>query len=177
MKDSFSALHGPKSYIIIHLSPTSINKLQRQQTKELDILTKCSEDDGSFKQQHTRSTQVYPNKVNPGNYSHQKNQSTQTEQPQEHNIGVQTVPCSQSSNASQTASNYFDIPRSGPFSTTTTNNPCISTTTGSNSFCSTSTKAYLNRQPDGPIIHGYDGPRIHGPFSCDCPGGVCKHRS
>jgi hypothetical protein len=121
------------------LSQTNINKLQRQQTKELDILTKCSEDDGSFKHQHTRSTQVYPNKVNPGNYSHQKNQSTQTEQPQEHNIGVQTVPCSQSSNASQTASNYFDIiPRSGPFSTTATNNPCISTTTSSNSNNSTS---------------------------------------
>ena len=60
----------------------------------------------------------------------------------------------------------------GPFSSTSSSN---NSNTGS---CSRSaTKAYLNRlmklKPD------YDGPIIHGPFFCDCPGGLdfCKQES
>ena len=56
----------------------------------------------------TRSTQVYPSDLDPGNYFHSKNQSTQIDQLQQRDLGVQTVPCSQSSSASQTTC-YLDI--------------------------------------------------------------------
>jgi hypothetical protein len=218
-----------ETYIIMHVCPPNLIKQQRQQTKEPDPVAKCSEDDDSLNLQQltdTRSTQVYPYELDPGNYSHPKNRSTQTEQIRRSNNGVQTVPCSQSSEASQTASSYFAIPSSGPFITTAKNNICSSTTTSGNSCSNTATKgeppvlgvdeastgirrtrdeatrigpfsstssssssssssnnsyslrngaaskAYLNRlmkaKPDGPIIHG--------PFYCDCPGGLdfCK---
>jgi hypothetical protein len=167
-----------ETYIIIHICPPNSIRQQRQQTKEPDPVAKCSEDDDSFNLQQLtecRSTQVYPYDLDPGNYSHPKNRSTQTEQIRQSNNGVQTVPCSQSSEASQTASSYFDIPRSGPFTTAGKNNICSSTTTSGNSCSSTASKAYLNRlmkaKPDGPIIHG--------PFYCDCPGGLdfCKQES
>jgi len=176
LKDPSVANNGGNCYIIIHVCPPNSSKQQPLQTKGPDHVTKCSVDAvDSPKLLHltdTRSTQVYPYDLDPGNYSHPKNRSTQTEQIRRSNNGVQTVPCSRSSEASQTASSYFDIPRSGPFTTTGTNNICGSTTTSVNSCSSTATKAYLNRlmkaKPDGPIIHG--------PFYCDCPGGLdfCK---
>ena len=49
--------------------------------------------DGSLKLKHltdTRSTQVFPYDLDPGNYSHPKNQATQTEQLQRRNNGNQT---------------------------------------------------------------------------------------
>jgi hypothetical protein len=174
-ESSFITNNGPsKSYIIIHLSPPNSSKQQRRQTTEPDLVTKCSENDGFLKLQHlndSRSTQVFPYDLDPQNYSHPKNQSTQTEQLQRRNTGVQTVLCCQSSNASQTVCSI------GPFSDETTTgigNNCSSTCSSynSNSCSSSIRKAYLNRlmklKPDEPAIHG--------PFFCDCPGGLefCK---
>jgi hypothetical protein len=178
LRDLSFANIGEETYIIMHVCPPNLIKQQRQQTKEPDPVAKCSEDDDSLNLQQltdTRSTQVYPYELDPGNYSHPKNRSTQTEQIRRSNNGVQTVPCSQSSEASQTASSYFAIPSSGPFITTAKNNICSSTTTSGNSCSSTASIAYRNRlmkaKPDGPIIHG--------PFYCDCPGGLdfCKQES
>ncbi len=178
MKDPSISKNGSKIYIIVHVCPPNSIKQQRRQTKEPDPVTKCGEDDGSLNLQHltdSRSTQVYPYDLDPGNYSHPKNRSTQTEQIRRSNNGVQTVPCSQSSEASQTASSYFAIPRLGPFTTAGKNNIRSSTTTSGNSCSSTASIAYRNRlmkaKPDGPIIHG--------PFYCDCPGGLdfCKQES
>ena len=78
MKGSSIANNGSTSYIIIHVCPTNSSKQQRRQTKEPDPVTKCSKCDGSLKLQHltdTRSTQVFPYDLDPGNYSHPKNQS------------------------------------------------------------------------------------------------------
>ena len=182
MKDSSIANNGSKVNIIIHLCLPNSYKQQRRQTKEPDPVTKCSEEcDGSLKLQHltdTRSTQVFPYDLDPGNFSHPKNQSTQTEQLHRHNKCNQTVSCSQSSNASQTVYSYYDKPGLGPFSDETTtgisnNSSSTSSSYNRNSSSSISIrKAYLNRlmkiKPDEPDIHG--------PFFCDCPGGLdfCK---
>ncbi len=100
----------------------------------------------------SRSTQVYTYDLNSDNLCHPKNQSTQTDQLRQRDHGIQTVPCSQFSSACQTACQ-----------------------TDNSSYRSSASTPYPSRlmklKPD------YDGPRIHGPFSCDCPGGVCKHRS
>ena len=192
MKDSSIANNGSKSYItlIIHVSPPpNTSKQQRRQKKEPDPVTNCSKDDSSLKLQRltdTRSTQVYPSDLDPRNYCYPNNRSTQTDTLRQR----QTVPCCQSSNASQTVSSNYDKPSLRRFSdeTTTGNSstslgPFSSTSSSSNNSntagsCSRSaTKAYLNRlmklKPD------YDGPIIHGPFFCDCPGGLdfCKQES
>ena len=103
------------------------------------------------------STQFYPNDLDPRNFCHLKNQSTQTDQTdqiRQRDLGVQTAPCSQSSRASQTAC-YSDITsRLRPFSDETT-----------------TAKRLTKLKPD------YDGPIMHGPFSCDCPGDGCIFRS
>ena len=189
MKDSSIANTGSKSYItlIIHVSPPNTSKQQRRQKKEPDPVTNCSKDDSSLKLQHltdNRSTQVYPSDLDPG---HPNNRSTQTDRLRQRDRGVQTVRYSQSSNASQTVSSYLDLTRLRPFSDEATTGisstsdeakslgPFSSTSSSSNNSntgsCSRSaTKAYLNRlmklKPD------YDGPIIHGPFFCDCPGGL-----
>ena len=133
---------------------------QRRQKKEPDPMTNCSKDDSSLKFQHltdTRSTQVYPTDLDQGNYCHPKNRSTHTDKLQQRDHGVQTVSYSQSSSASQTAC-FLDITsRLRPFSDNKTDN---------NSYRSSA-----------PTTYKLDGPWIHGPFFCDCPGGVCKHRS
>ena len=124
------------------------------------IVTKCSKDDSSLKIEHltdTRSTQVYPSDLDQWNYCHPKNRSTQTDKLQQRDHGVQTVSYSQSSSASQTAC-FLDInSRLRPFSDNKTNN---------NSYSSSA-----------PTTYKLDGPWIHGPFSCDCPGDGCIFRS
>ena len=156
MKDSSSvANNGCKSYIIIHVSPPNLSKQQRQQKKEPDAVTKCS------KYNSSRSTQVYPYDLDPGNFCHPKNQSTQTDQLRQRDHGVQTVRCSQSSSVSQTAC------RLRPFSDDEPK-------TDNNSYRSSAPTTYPSRLMKLKL----DGPIIHGPFSCcDCPGGVdfCKH--
>ena len=105
----------------------------------------------------TRSTQVYPSDLDQWNYCHPKNRSTQTDKLQQRDHGVQTVSYSQSSSASQTAC-FLDInSRLRPFSDNKTNN---------NSYSSSA-----------PTTYKLDGPWIHGPFSCDCPGDGCIFRS
>ena len=102
----------------------------------------------------TRSTQVYPSDLDQWNYCHPKNRSTQTDKLQQRDHGVQTVSYSQSSSASQTPC-YLDInSRLRPFSDKTT-----------------TAKRLTKLKPD------YDGPIMHGPFSCDCPGDSCIFRS
>jgi len=121
------------------------------------IVTKCSKDDSSLKIEHltdTRSTQVYPSDLDQWNYCHPKNRSTQTDKLQQRDHRVQTVSYSQSSSASQTSC-YLDInSRLRPFSDKTT-----------------TAKRLTKLKPD------YDGPIMHGPFSCDCPGAGCIYRS
>ena len=121
------------------------------------IVTKCSKDYSSLKIEHltdTRSTQVYPSDLDQWNYCHPKNRSTQTDKLQQRDHGVQTVSYSQSSSASQTKC-YLDITsRLRPFSDKTT-----------------TAKRLTKLKPD------YDGPIMHGPFSCDCPGVSCIFRS
>ena len=124
-------------------------------------------------------TQVYPSDLDPGNYFHSKNQSTQTDQLRQRDLGVQTVPCSQSSSASQTTC-YLDITSSlRPFSDETTTG--ISSTsdeaTSFGPFSTTSNTTRTNLRRLMKLKPDYYGPIIHGPFFCDCPGGVCKHRS
>ena len=69
------------------------------------------------------SSQFYPNDLDPSNFCHSKNQSTQTDQTnqiRQRDLGVQTTPCSLSSRASPTAC-YLDITsRLRPFSDETT---------------------------------------------------------
>ena len=176
MNDSSITNNGSRINIIIHVCPPNSSKQQqRRQTKEPDPVTKCSECDGSLKLKHltdTRSTQVFPYDLDPGNYSHPKNQSTQTEQLQRRNNGNQTVLFSQSSNASQNVCSYYDKPSLGPFSDETATGLSNNCSYNSNSCSSSIRKAYLNRlmklKPDEPVIHG--------PFFCDCPGGLdfCK---
>ena len=158
LKDLYSVgNNGCKSYIIIHVSPPNSSKQQRQQKKEPDPVTKCS------KYNSSRSTQVYPYDLDPRNFCHPKNQSTQTDQIRQRDHGVQTVPCSQFSSACQTAC-YLDITsRLRPFSDDEPK-------TDNNSYRSSAPTTYPYRlMKDAPIIHG--------PFFCDCPGGVdfCKH--
>jgi hypothetical protein len=158
--------NGSQNYLIIHISAPIIYQRQR---KEPEPVTKCSADNGSQTlQQHLTkncSTQVDPYDLDKGNYSHMKNCSTQTEQLRQRSHGVQTVPCSQSSNATQTLSEKKDL--KGPFS---------DSVYSSSEIIDNSTpdinKAYLNRLMKLKL----DGPIIHGPFYCDCPGGLrsCK---
>jgi hypothetical protein len=160
LKDPSVANNGGNCYIIIHVCPPNSSKQQPLQTKGPDHVTKCSVDAvDSPKLLHltdTRSTQVYPYDLDSGNFCHLKNQSTQTDQLRQRDHGVQTTVrrCSQSSSASQTPC-YLDInSRLRPFSDKTTN-----------------AKRLTKLKPD------YDGPIMHGPFSCDCPGDGCIFRS
>ena len=144
------------------------------------------------------SSQFYPNDLDPSNFCHSKNQSTQTDQTnqiRQRDLGVQTTPCSQSSRASQTAC-YLDITsRLRPFSDETTTakrltklkpdydgpssrasqTPCYldinSRLRPFSDKTTTATKRLTKLKPD------YDGPIMHGPFSCDCPGVSCIFRS
>ena len=151
MKDSSSSVanNGYNSYIIIHVSSLNSSKQQRNQIKEPDPVTKCS------KYNSSRSTQVYPYDLDADNVFHPKNQSTQTDKLRQRDHGVQSVRCSQSSSASQTAC-FLDMP-------------------DNNSYRSSAPPTYPSRLIKNLKL---DGPIIHGPFSCcDCPGGVdfCKH--
>ena len=161
LKDSSSVANIVcNGFIIIHhVSPRNLSEQQRQQKKEPDPSTKCR------KYNSSRSTQVYPFDLDPGNFCHPKNQSTQTNQLRHRDLGVQTVPCCQSSSTSQTAC-FLDISsRLRPFS-----GDAPKTNNNSNFSISPTTN-------NPPSKLNLDGPRIHGPFFCDCPGGVCKHRS
>ena len=89
LKDSSSVANIVcNGFIIIHVSPRNSSEQQRQQKKEPDPLTKCR------KYNSSRSTQVYPFDLDPGNFCHPKKQSTQTNQLRHRDLGVQTVPCS-----------------------------------------------------------------------------------
>ena len=143
------------------------------------------------------SNQFYPNDLDPSNFCHSKNQSTQTDQTdqiRQRDLGVQTAPCSQSSRASQTAY-YSDITsRLRPLSDETTTAKRLTklkpdydgpSSRASQTACylditsrlrpfsdeTTTAKRLTKLKPD------YDGPIIHGPFSCDCPGDGCIFRS
>ena len=125
-------------------------------------------------------TQVYPSDLDPGNYFHSKNQSTQTDQLRQRDLGVQTVPFSQSSSASQTTCSLDITSSLRPFSDETTTG-ISSTSDEATSFgpFSTTSNTRTNLRRLMKLKPDYDGPIIHGPFFCDCPCAcsVCIFRS